>query len=509
MCSLRDFPPLPDGTEIPLCIIEGKIQYTPSDFANVHVYTSSISLLPFINISREALLHIPTKEDPNRVFLPVSNTFFRRIQNTWYEKGAFATLEVIASSREKNLLTLVAKQVLSIFNFSTQFVRHIPGINNRESGESLVVKVSQNSDYVNNNIRCLAWHPHCIKIAVGTSDDLIRVYSQNPQLVPLLKCKHQRFISSLSWRPFSTSELALGCEAGILIWTIDPNSVITRPSPTNTLLLTRPNHKFVTSISWSPMGDLLISASPCDNTMYVWDVALEVPVPLRRVLGRGISFVTYSPNSLKVFAATTNIVFRVWETMKWNPDLWSVASGHVVSACWSPCGSVLLFATSTESIVYALTWGHVSSVFSSEEKRAAIPAIDVCAIELEGGERVGGEICSLVWDSKGRHLAIMFKQCNIIAVFYTNISTGLHISPCCFVKGMPEESPAYICFQDSFEEGANLTIGWSNGRIQYFPIVYTELPTYVRKTVQGNSFNLSPAIANITESSRFMSYTSN
>lgn len=73
--------------------------------------------------------------------------------------------------------------------------------------------------------------------------------------------------------------------------------------------------------------------------------------------------------------------------MKWEPDLWSVASGRVVSACWSPCGSVLLFATSSEAIIYALTWGSVSSVFSSEEKRAATPMIDVTALELVGGER--------------------------------------------------------------------------------------------------------------------------
>lgn len=44
--------------------------------------------------------------------------------------------------------------------------------------------------------------------------------------------------------------------------------------------------------------------------MYVWDVAMEKGTPLRRVGGGGISLVTWSPNSMKVFAATTNIVFR-------------------------------------------------------------------------------------------------------------------------------------------------------------------------------------------------------
>lgn len=70
----------------------------------------------------------------------------------------------------------------------------------QESGESLVIKVSQNTNYTNNNIRCLSWHPHCIKIAVAASDDSIRVFSQNSQLVPLLKCKTQRLVTSLTWR---------------------------------------------------------------------------------------------------------------------------------------------------------------------------------------------------------------------------------------------------------------------------------------------------------------------
>lgn len=54
-------------------------------------------------------------------------------------------------------------------------------------------------------------------------------------------------------RPYSASELAVGCESGVIIWNVDPNSVITRPSTINTVLLTRSNHKYVTSLAWSPM----------------------------------------------------------------------------------------------------------------------------------------------------------------------------------------------------------------------------------------------------------------
>ena len=34
----------------------------------------------------------------------------------------------------------------------------------------------------------------------------------------------------MAWRPFSASELAIGCASGVLIWTVYPLSVVARPS---------------------------------------------------------------------------------------------------------------------------------------------------------------------------------------------------------------------------------------------------------------------------------------
>lgn len=512
MCSLEEFPSLPEGNSVPLCVMEGRVQSSPPDFANVHIYTSLVSTHPHIEISRDMLHPTVSHEDPNRIFLPVTDTLWKRMQIAWYEKGFVDMLQVAAVQREGEGLQVVhflAKQVLFLLNFTSYVYKVLPVFKVKESGEELAAKMSQNSDYRNNSVRCLSWHPHCTKLAVAVLDDSIRVFSATSQLTPLLKCRTQRFVSSLAWRPLSASELAVGCMSGVLIWNVDPNSVITRPSTSSTLLLTRPNHTFITSVCWSPQGDLLVSGSACDNTMYVWDVALEKGVPLRRVGGGGISLVTWSPNSMKVFAATTNIVFRVWDTMKWEPDMWSVISGHVVSACWSPCGSTVLFATSTEPVVYALMFGAVGSVFATEDKRSAVAVIDVTAIELETGERAGGEICSMVWDKNGRYLAIMFKECDIVAVFMTFIKTKIHVTPCCFVRGMQGESPAVICFQENFKEGANLTIAWSSGRVQYFPILYTELtPDQDGLSTTMPSFQLTSPRANISDVSAFSPFTS-
>lgn len=53
------------------------------------------------------------------------------------------------------------------------------------------------------------------------------------------------------------------------------------------------------------------------------------------------------------------------------------------------------------------------------------------------------------------------------------------------VLGLVAEVPSTMGFQQNFKSGSCLTIGWSSGRIQHFPIIYSDL---------GGDFNgsLSP-----------------
>ena len=82
----------------------------------------------------------------------------------------------------------------------------------------------------------------------------------------------------MTWRPFSASELAVGCASGVLIWTVDPLSVVARPSAACVSFLSEDlkSHQPVTSLSWNQQGTLLISASAADTSMYVWNTASEV-----------------------------------------------------------------------------------------------------------------------------------------------------------------------------------------------------------------------------------------
>ena len=158
----------------------------------------------------------------------------------------------------------------------------------------------------------------------------------------------------MQWRPFLASELAVGCSNGLLIWNIDPCSVVARPSAGCVSLLQSPGHAPVSSISWHSNGSLLLSCSAADNSLIIWKTESERKVPLRRV-GAGFHMVLWSPNPELIFAATTSTVFRIWSSSKmWSSERWNILSGYVNSACWSPDGTTLLFTTSTECKIFCL-----------------------------------------------------------------------------------------------------------------------------------------------------------
>ena len=91
---------------------------------------------------------------------------------------------------------------------------------------------------------------------------------------------------------------------------------------------TVPGHCVITSISWSPHGDLLISASPVDAHLVVWDVMLGVATRISVATGGGLVAVAWSPDGRRVLTTSTMSVFRVWETRNWTCDKWTNASSR-------------------------------------------------------------------------------------------------------------------------------------------------------------------------------------
>lgn len=112
------------------------------------------------------------------------------------------------------------------------------------------------------------------------------------------------------------------------------------------------------------LAALLVSASPNDSDLIIWDVDFSRNVPLKRV-GHPCSLVKWSPDESKLFSATVGGVFRVWDAEKWTPERWTVKCGTIQSVAWSPCSKHLLFVTTEDQLIYALKFAN-EELFTSE-----------------------------------------------------------------------------------------------------------------------------------------------
>ena len=213
-------------------------------------------------------------------------------------------------------------------------------------------------------------------------------------MVPTLKYKQQRSVSSMEWRPFYATELAVGCATGVLIWTIDPVSVVARPSAGCVSLLQSPGHAPVNKVHWQPNGELLMTASALDAAVILWNTASETKTPLKRI-GGGFHLISWSPNGRNLFAASTSLVFRIWSTRRWTQQKWNVCSGFISSVCWSTDGSTLLYTTSNESQIFCLKFQAESFNGNDEDDvtstGAAVPVMDLAKI-IYNDDKTGDEV---------------------------------------------------------------------------------------------------------------------
>ncbi|XP_058017574.1 aladin-like [Ahaetulla prasina] len=245
-------------------------------------------------------------------------------------------------------------------------------------------------------------------------------------------------------------------------------SISCRPSSGCAQVLSHPGHSPITSLAWAPSGGLLLSASPVDTSMLVWDVSTENAIQLQWFGGGGVTYLAWSPDGSKVLAATPSAVFRVWEVQMWTYEKWPTIKGPCRTGCWSPDGSRLLFTVQGEFVIYSLSFLEYSGEQQRQvggSKTASIVA-DLSETTFEtpyGEERIGGEVQSMVWDPSGERLAVVIQgnldaSKTIIAVFRTRNNPVFELLPCGFVQGEDGVQPQLITFHPCFKKGALLTV---------------------------------------------------
>lgn len=190
-----------------------------------------------INVTRELS---STRDEGLSMYLEVEDTLLKRLTSVWYKQGFIEALKVAADpqNRRNNKLIYPASCLLKIANALTS-LRHVFQPHLKDLGPKLTALYSHTRDWANSPVRYLAWHPHSTKLAVVTADDNVRIYSTDSTINPTLKCSSQKGVSMVAWRPYSASEIAVACEIGVIVWTVDPNSIFAKPSVSNATILNR------------------------------------------------------------------------------------------------------------------------------------------------------------------------------------------------------------------------------------------------------------------------------
>uniref|UniRef100_A0A4W6F2L4 Achalasia, adrenocortical insufficiency, alacrimia n=1 Tax=Lates calcarifer TaxID=8187 RepID=A0A4W6F2L4_LATCA len=465
MCSLALFPPpLPSG-QTTLCESNNELlSGTSTEDRPKQVRFTAAVITTLCVFCRTA-------------FLDHSETLWMRSAAAWRDGGLTGLLTEITNSHTEvpKWLSVSSGCTLALLRWISSFHGSLfPHLT--LSSEDMIAEFSQVLNWSDCVVRAFSWHPHTDKFAVALLDDSIKIYNPKSATTPTLKHRLQRSVAAVQWKPLCASALAVACQNCLLVWHVDPCSLSTRPSSGCAQVLSHPGHSPVTSIAWSPSGSLLVSASPVDTAVMVWDVAAESCVPLQRLGGGGVTFLSWSPDGSHVLASTPSTLFRVWETRMWTCERWPCVKGRCQSGCWSPDGSRLLFTVQGETVIYALTF---TDAPGSRLYSVFIHASGDELIMLDLSASVGGEIQSLSWDPRGERLAVLLKgdpqavdRPAIIAVFKTRTNPIFELLPCGFVQGEPGAEPRLMQFHPNFQHGALLTVCWSTGRITHVPFYF-------------------------------------
>ncbi|KAM0726937.1 Aladin [Formica fusca] len=488
--SLHDFEcPVLDNTAA-VGLIDDTVHYCTYDKMHdeMQPFSKYLRGYPEVSITQEILA---TRDSARAVsagelFLPIHDSVFKKLANVWREKGLSEAIR-FAAAANPDQITNVVHWMATRLNWMLDLMER--GIYQRDvlptSGTGSVADIVATRDWNTSLIRCLSWHPHCARLAVATRDNRIRIYSQDIPGVPVLRHSAQKSVCCLSWRPYAGRELAAACYSGVLIWTIELGAASNLLS--HAILLKQRNHVPVTSVIWHSQGGLLASCSPTDLNIIIWDVSKEDGVPLKRVGGGGICFIHWSSCGSRLLSASCRNVFRVWNTgvpTPWHAERWTVPHGRVATACFGP-NLTLLFAT-TEDPATIFSLPLQDNIFdvkkaTNNDVKIAMRLIDLTKVNFSWDDddyiTVGGRIVSMEWDSTGKYLAILFQDSPVIALVKTslsNLSRIVEVQPSCLIKGFPGEVPNCINFYQKHSSWLCLTIAWSSGRVQHFPIVENE-----------------------------------
>ncbi|KAJ2859647.1 hypothetical protein GGH94_005988 [Coemansia aciculifera] len=305
-------------------------------------------------------------------------------------------------------------------------------------------------------ISYIAWHPHRSLVAIAhRATDTVFLYdlAHDSWCSNVLQNAYMQGITSLAWQPNCGYSLAVGCTAGVCLWSMLPaaNSQLPADSleapglgtaqfsawmtlmsfppldkayeyparlPQDDKLAIHRSASSVSALAFSSCGQWLVTGHQTHGHLTVWDVALGSATPVRRSgssSGSATLQVEFSPNGCYVVSTHASGHLRLWETKGWNSRVWSELCVNVSQFAWAPDSRSLFFAVAGSADIYALALHKPPpsleaeiTMITSFEAHATAPSDD----SSDDAERirVGGAIKSLALDPKGQRLVVSFDD---------------------------------------------------------------------------------------------------
>ncbi len=233
-------------------------------------------------------------------------------------------------------------------------------------------------------VLCLAWSRGGETLASGSKDRTVRLWDVASDEAPRVFCGHELAVTSLAWDG-SGQRLASGSKDGkVRIWDVVSGEVKATLGQAEAA---------VTSLAWSGNGGVLASGSETGH-IRLWDVASGEPTSGEptsgepRVLGahtQAVTSLVWSPDGDLLGSGSRDRTVRLWDVANTAP--FRTLEGHrgsIMSVAWSPQGRTLASGSADRTV-------QLWDVATGEPSRT-----------LEGH---GGAVTSVAWSGDGRTLA--------------------------------------------------------------------------------------------------------
>ncbi|KAJ2710770.1 hypothetical protein H4R19_003582 [Coemansia spiralis] len=301
-------------------------------------------------------------------------------------------------------------------------------------------------------ISCIAWHPHRSLVAIAhRATDCVFLYdlASDAWCTSVVQSPSMRGITSMAWQPNCGYTLAVGCTAGVCLWSLIPGpgardahkapglsegrfsswmTVLAYPPAKHTHAHQTEHsgdsrtaaHRSAASVSalaFSRCGQWLVAGHQTHGHLSIWDVALGTATPLKRS-GSGNRAATlqvgFSPDGRYLVSTHAHGQLRLWETEGWSSRVWSDFGAHVTQFSWSPDSRSAFFAVAGRTDIFALALYRDPPSLDADVTVASSFVAHTAAV-ADGSDdpeqiRVGSAIKLLALDPKGQRLVVGFDN---------------------------------------------------------------------------------------------------